>query len=365
MRSDPTRDSFFITLARGISVAAMAILLLGLNPRLLSAQDTPAPGPRPPGRLVDVGGYRLHLHCTGSGSPTVVLIHGFGDFSFDWALVQRGVAKVTRVCSYDRAGQAWSNIGPEPRGLARITEELQSLLERSGEKEPLVLVGQSWGGLIPRIYAARYRKQVAGSVFVDASHESMWMWLNGVTLQPRFAPDSVWDRVWPRRRPGWQLPPGPARPTGTANVTEHTRTPTMSSPFDRLPIEEQRYREWAQRLPAAALVGGDWSDIRDDLRLVHRLSEGSPHPLGTIPVIVLSAGKDDFEDAPEASAEAQRAEFDRGQHALARLSTNSRRIIATASGHRIHLEEPDLVIEAIRQVLEASRNHARLCCQER
>jgi pimeloyl-ACP methyl ester carboxylesterase len=139
----------------------------------------------------------------------------------------------------------------------------------------------------------------------------------------------------------------------------------MASPFDRLPFEEQRYREWAQRLPPAALVGGDWSDIRDDLRMVQRLSEGSPHPLGTIPVIVLSAGKDDFEYASEASAEVQRWEFDRGQRALARLSANRRRIIATASGHRIHLEEPDLVIEAIRQVLEATRNNGRLCCQER
>jgi pimeloyl-ACP methyl ester carboxylesterase len=139
----------------------------------------------------------------------------------------------------------------------------------------------------------------------------------------------------------------------------------MTFPFDRLPIAEQRYREWAQRLPPAALVGGDWSDIREDLRLVQRLSDGAPHPLGTAPIIVLSAGKDDFEDAPEASAEVQRSEFDRGQRVLARLSTNSRRIIATTSGHRIHLEVPDLVIEAIRQVLDASRNHSRLCCQER
>lgn len=365
MRSCPTRGSFSNAIARGISLAAMVILLFDLDPRLLSAQDTPAPGPRPPGRLVDVGGYRLHLHCTGSGGPTVVLIHGFGDFSFDWALVQRGVAKVTRVCSYDRAGQAWSDIGPEPRGLARITEELHSLLERGEEKGPFVLVGQSWGGLIPRLYAARYRAQVAGIVFVDASQENMWMWLNGVTLQPLLAPDSLWNRIWPRRRPEWRLPPSPARPTDTDYVTVHTGTPTMTPPFDRLPIDEQRYREWAQRLPPAALVGGDWSDIRDDLRVLQRLNDGSTQPLRSIPIIVLSAGKDDFEDAPEASAEVQRSEFDRGQRALAHLSANSRRIIATASGHRIHLDEPDLVIEAIRQVLEASRNHARLCCQER
>lgn len=365
MRSRQAGGSLALTMALGARLALVVVLLLGMDPHLLYAQDTPAPGPRPPGRLVDVGGYRLHLYCTGSGKPTVVLIHGFGDFSFDWALVQPGVAPVTRACSYDRAGQAWSDVGPEPRGLARITEELHTLLERSGEKGPFVLVGQSWGGLIPRVYAARYREQLAGIVFVDASHDDMWMWLAGVTLQPRLAPDSLWNRIWPRRHPEWQLPPAPARPSSSAYVTVDTSKPDMVPPFDRLPIDAQRYREWAQRLPPSALVGGDWSDIRDDLRLVQGLNDGSPHPLGSIPVIVLSAGRDDFEDAPEASAEVQRSEFDRGQRALAHLSANSRRIIAAASGHRIHLEEPDLVIEAIRQVLDASRNHGRLCCQER
>jgi pimeloyl-ACP methyl ester carboxylesterase len=82
-------------------------------------------------------------------------------------------------------------------------------------------------------------------------------------------------------------------------------------------------------------------------------------------VIVLSAGKDDFEDAPEASAPVQRLQFDRGQRALAGLSTNSRRIIALSSGHRVQLEEPDLVIEAIRQVWASSRTRSRLCCHDR
>jgi pimeloyl-ACP methyl ester carboxylesterase len=336
-------------------------------PSVLRAQDTlppPLAHPRPPGRLVDVGGYRLHLYCTGSGSPTVVVIDGFGDFSFDWALVQPGVASSTRVCSYDRAGQAWSDVGPEPRGLARITDELHALLQRSGEKGPFVLVGQSWGGLIPRLYVAKYRPEVAGVVFVDASVEDMWMWLNGVTFQPRLAPDSLWNRIWPRRRPNWQPPPNPARPTDTAYVTADTTTPKLDPPFNRLPIQAQRYQKWAQRLPPAALVGGDWSDIREDFRAVHRVEAGTAHPFGTIPVIVLSAGKDDFEDAPEASAAVQRAEFDRGHRALAQLSTNARRIIALSSGHRIQFDEPDLVIEAIRQVLESSRAGSRLCCQD-
>ena len=363
MRPHQRSHAFFAAAASVIGFAAAAMLPLELGPSVLKAQDTPPAGhPRPPGRLIDVGGYRLHLNCTGTGGPTVVLLHGFADFSFDWALVQPGVAQITRVCSYDRAGQAWSDIGPEPRGLARITEELHTLLQRSGEKGPFVLVGQSWGGLIPRQYVAQYRQEVVGLVFVDASHEDMWMWLSGVTLQPRLASDSLWDRIWPRRRPNWKLPPSPPRPTDTAYVTVDTGTHRMDPPFDRLPIEAQRYRDWAQRLPPAALVGGDWSDIREDFRTVHRLESGAAHPFGGIPVIVLSAGKNDFEDAPEASASVQRSQFDRGQRALAGLSTNSRRIVALSSGHRIQLDEPDLVIEAIRQVLESSRTSSRLCC---
>ena len=358
--------SFFAAAAYAIGIAVAALLLLELEPTVLAAQDTPPPGhPRPPGNLIDVGGYRLHLYCTGTGTPTVVLLHGFGDFSFDWALVQPGVAQVTRVCSYDRAGQAWSDIGPEPRGLARITEELHTLLQRSGENGPVVLVGQSWGGLIPRLYVAKYRQQVAGVVFVDSSHEDMWMWLNGVTLQPLLASDSLWDRIWPRRRPNWQLPPSPARLADTAYVAADTSIPKLDPPFDRLPIEAQRYRNWAQRLPPAALVGGDWSDIREDFRTVRHFESGTAHPFGSIPVVVLSAGRDDFEDAPEASASVQRSQFDRGQRALAGLSTNRRRIMALSSGHRIQLDEPDLVIEAIRQVLESSRTSSRLCCQDR
>src|ERR1700682_2959048 len=103
MRTRQRIHSSLAATARAVGVA-MTVLLPLLS--VLRAQDTlrPPPGhPRPPGRLIDVGGYRLHLYCTGSGSPTVVIIDGFGDFSFDWALVQPGVASRTRVCSYDRA----------------------------------------------------------------------------------------------------------------------------------------------------------------------------------------------------------------------------------------------------------------------
>jgi pimeloyl-ACP methyl ester carboxylesterase len=318
--------------------------------------------PAPPGRMVDLGGYRLHLHCTGRGTPTVVLIHGFGDFSFNWSLVQTEVARETRVCSYDRAGQAWSDRGPSPRGLRRITDELHSLLGKSGEPGPYVLVGHSWGGLIPRLYVPEHRREGAGVVLVDASHEDMWMWLNGVTLQPRLAPDTLWDRLWVRKRAVAQEQTSVQNAApDTGAVPPDTTAPTLHAPFDRLPKEAQRFQAWAQSLPPG-LLGGDWNDVREDLRDVKRAGGAGSHAFRGIPVFVLSAGKDDFEDERQASAAVQRSQFILGQLELAKLSTNSRRVVASASGHRIQLEEPDVVVEAVRQVIESVRTGRKLCC---
>ena len=128
----------------------------------------------PPGRMVDIGGYKLHLHCTGEGSPTVVLEAGNGAMSANWAWVQPEIAKTTRVCSYDRAGSAWSESGPEPRDGRHIAQELHTLLAKGGVGGPLVLVGHSFGGLYVRQYAALFPGEVAGLVLVDAAHPDQW-----------------------------------------------------------------------------------------------------------------------------------------------------------------------------------------------
>jgi pimeloyl-ACP methyl ester carboxylesterase len=360
---------------RRLGLTALLCALVLAQPASLLAQGGTVPArPTPRGRLVDIGGYRLHLYCTGSGSPTVVLMHGFADFSFTWALVQSGVAQVTRVCSYDRAGQAWSDPGPPPRGLQRISDELHTLLERSGEPGPFILVGQSWGGLIPRLYQPLHPADVVGIVFVDASHEDMWMWLNGVTLQPGLASAAEWERIHqPRARRG--PPPlvdsvgGPPRsgppvaaPSATAPAAADTSTPALQPPYDQLPPEARRWHAWARSIPPV-FTGGDWADIRADLIAVRAARGSRPHPLGAVPVVVLSAGKSDFENEPEASAAVQRMQHDRGQADLAALSSNSRQITATSSGHHIQLDEPDIVVEAIRQVIDAVRSTTLLCCR--
>jgi pimeloyl-ACP methyl ester carboxylesterase len=122
-----------------------------------------------PGRLYDVGGYRLHLDCAGSGSPTVVLQSGLGGFSGSWARVAPAVAGTTRVCTYDRAGQGWSEDAPSPQDGLQTAADLHTLLSRAGEHGPYVLVGNSIGGDYAMTYAARFPEQVAGMVLLDAT----------------------------------------------------------------------------------------------------------------------------------------------------------------------------------------------------
>jgi pimeloyl-ACP methyl ester carboxylesterase len=123
----------------------------------------------PPGEMVDVGGYSLHINCVGQGSPTVLLDAAAGGFSAQWVRVQREVSDTTRVCAYDRAGMGWSEMGPEPRDAKQITGELHTLLSKAGIEGPYVLVGHSFGGMYMQTYAARYPEEVAGVALVDSS----------------------------------------------------------------------------------------------------------------------------------------------------------------------------------------------------
>ncbi len=121
----------------------------------------------PPGRLIDVDGYRLHLDCRGQGTPTVVLESGLGTTWVDWRLVEPAIAAFARVCQYERAGYGWSDPGPRPRTATRMAEELGRLLDRSGEPAPYLVIGHSFGALVARLFAARFPERVAGLLLLD------------------------------------------------------------------------------------------------------------------------------------------------------------------------------------------------------
>jgi pimeloyl-ACP methyl ester carboxylesterase len=122
-----------------------------------------------PGTSYDIGGYRLHLNCAGTGSPTVVLENGLGETSPVWDRITSAVGRTTRVCAYDRAGQGWSGDAPAPQDGLQIAADLHTLLDRAHESGPYVLVGHSTGGAYALTYAARYPAEVAGMVLLDSA----------------------------------------------------------------------------------------------------------------------------------------------------------------------------------------------------
>ena len=131
----------------------------------------------PPGQLVDVGGYQMHIFCQGEqrgGAPTVVLDASYPATVSSWIWIQPQVAAVARVCAYDRAGAGWSDPSPSAPNIGQMAAELQRLLEASGEPGPYILVGHSWGGAVTRLFAASHPQQVDGLIWIEALHPDGW-----------------------------------------------------------------------------------------------------------------------------------------------------------------------------------------------
>jgi pimeloyl-ACP methyl ester carboxylesterase len=157
----------------GIVAFIVIVIFAGCAYQAL-AESNDARAYPPPGQLLDVGGYKLHLYCIGNGAPTVILDAAFPAQVSNWVWVQPQIAKTTRVCAYDRAGHGWSDLGSEPRDAKQQARELKTLLEKANEKGPFVLVGHSLGGLYAREFTDMYPDQVAGMVLIESSHPDSW-----------------------------------------------------------------------------------------------------------------------------------------------------------------------------------------------
>jgi pimeloyl-ACP methyl ester carboxylesterase len=286
-----------------------------------------------PGRLVDVGGRRLHLNCSGSGSPTVILEAGASAFALDWSLVQPGVARTNRVCSYDRAGLGWSDARPDVDTPARVVADLRRLLSAAGERPPLVLVGASWGGLYARLYLLDHAEDVAGLVLVDPSTEDgLFTMFEGKDV----AIASLSAEQLASTLPASGSVPIPRRPA------------QRGAPFDRLPPELYQLRITLDGRVIASMPPSVGADIvressegqRAALARLSDVRAAQERPMGDRPLIVLTRGQG-------GSAEA---------HArLARQSANSRHTIVPEAGHEIHLFVPAAVVSAIQDVSLAVR----------
>jgi pimeloyl-ACP methyl ester carboxylesterase len=311
--------------------------------------------PSPPGRLINVGGWRMHINCSGTaraGQPTVLLEAGSSDFSIDWAFVQPAVATSVRVCSYDRSGSGWSDLGPYPHTLKQIVFELHLLLEKAGESAPLVYVGHSYGGRIGRLYAATYPGDVRGMVFVDAGHEDSLVMLNGKLLRE-------WETATgkPVPEPKATDPlrvddlPANLRRQFEAAAAANANQP-IGPPHNKLPSELQRARAWAMS-QVKWFASNNSPFGGDEILALKNARAATAYPLDDMPVVVLTRGIP-IDPAGERGAEREE-ERHRLAADLAALSRNGKRITASAAtGHHIHIDEPQLVIGAIRDVVRAS-----------
>jgi pimeloyl-ACP methyl ester carboxylesterase len=289
-----------------------ALAFLSVAASTIAAGPLPT-SPPPIGRMIDVGGYRIHMSCVGNGRTTVVLLHGLGDYSFDWILVQRKLAAHMHVCAYDRPAQAWSDVGPAPRGLETSSLELRRLVLKSGLHGPLILVGHSWGGMIARVYAYEHPRDVAGMVLVDSTDEREYLWINGKVVQPLAMSEGNWSELMKPHPSGAGAPGGP--PSGPPHASGATTLPPVGAPFDRLPGDVRNIRRWAMSLAmdGRAFRGGDTADIRQDFIFMNKLDTSRPHPLGCMPLIVLAKTPDrdnDSDNSPDQLNGMQRCKRD-------------------------------------------------------
>jgi pimeloyl-ACP methyl ester carboxylesterase len=322
----------------GVIVLALATgLFAKARLRALSSQ---------PGMLVDVGGYDLHILCMGQGGPAVLLEAGLGEFSLMWSLVQPLVARETRVCAYDRSGYGWSDLGPNPHSAEAAVADLDAILRGTGIEGPYVLVGQSYGGLLVRLFANAYPEAVAGMVLVEASHEDMDV--RGPEAYREFAG---------RQRADWVSQLDKQRPLATFGLT--ALAPGNVSVPPALPSVKQE----AYRL-IKAVDGKLFAAVADEVALLPgnlSYARGAGMKgLGGIPVVVLTRGTA-TEAAPEmgldeAAAGAWTAFWrDDLQAGLARLSSNGRHEVVTNSGHEMHYDDPQAIADAILEVVRAAR----------
>jgi len=329
----------------GFGFLALAVLLApaGSVYQRLAAQRDRELYP-PPGKLVDVGGFHLHLVCTGSGSPTVVTDARLGAASFTWEPVQGAIAHQTRVCSYDRPGLGWSDFVDRVMLRDEMAHNLHTLLHSAGEPGPYLLVGHSAGGIYVRTFAQLYPQETAGMVLVDSSHESQLLRYdqalgmgNSSSLNSML---QICDIL---------------TPTGILRLSRVTALTFSDSPL-------------SEATKASAVAGMNRNTfcrtIENEMKStdIDMSQQNGPQSLGDLRLIVLTAGSGFGPQEDEAQSGQPEGSLRRGeqiwrqlQRELVALSTHSKQVIAERSSHYIHWDQPDLVTMAILELVDEYR----------
>ena len=289
-----------------------------------------------PGRLYDVQGHSIHLYCTGTGSPAILLSSGLGDDFTEWAKVQPVLSRYTRVCSYDRPGFGWSEPRPGAHDANAVSSQLHQLVQVAGIQRPFVLVGHSISGIYLRSYAAHYLGDLAALVFIDGA----------TPLQDSRIPKALLKIQQDQRRDlPWQkllMTLGWYRLRGDCT--------SIASGFEA-------YSAW---IKADSCVPSQIDAIEQELDAEQASGQETIHagPFGNLPVLVLSRDPRVLApNWPASVAEANAVVWDQMQEEAKALSSDSRRIIARGSGHYIQDDRPDLVNRQIASLIVMIRNH--------
>jgi len=271
---------------------------------------------RAPGRLIDVGGYRLHIQCSGAGGPTVVLDYGLEASYLDWRLVEPQIAGFTRVCVYDRAGYGWSDPSPRMRVPSVMSDELHSLLDAAGERAPYVLVAHSFASYNAVMFAHKFPQEVLGLVLVDGIgtlSNFPFPWRKRISLLSL-------EALMPFGLPRWRGWCGGAAPRDLRGLKQAISC--------RRSLYRTFYRE-----------NEDLGRSAEEVRGIRTL--------GRVPVIVIARD-------PSIPYPGNRARWELVQKQKLGLSTNAELIIASGSGHDIPLRRPDLIIAAVKKLATQS-----------
>lgn len=293
----------------------------------------------PPGKLIDVGGYSLHINCTGEGNQTVVLEAGHAGNCLEWALVQSEASKFIRVCNYDRAGYGWSEESPYPRTSEQIVLELHTLLNKAQIPKPYILVGHSLGGINIRLYAHQYPNEVSGIILVDSSHEDQEA----------------------------RLPPEPKKHF----FVEHPKISQFCTfiGVHRLMMQRSKvqstlnlsnYSDWVRKAYLAKL--SSMKCIRTACRENSVFAESLEQlkniqfSFGNKPLIVLTAGKCISNEGYIFDQEWLNQAYEiwkELQKELVTQSTKGKQIIAEHSDHQITRNQPEIIIDAIKELINS------------
>jgi pimeloyl-ACP methyl ester carboxylesterase len=294
----------------------------------------------PPGQLIDVGGFRLHLYCIGEGSPTVVLEAGMGDGGYVWNPVQKSVSAFTRVCSYDRPGLGWSDFVDRPFLRDAVAQNLHTLLKNAGIPGPYLLVGHSVGGIYVRAFAHLFPGEVDGMVLVDSSHENQ---------APRFearyqAGSQQIDTLLHLCKT--------IAPFGILRLFDLPAISLQDSPLPQ--SIKVAATAMMNRVTYCTAIDNEMAATDIDLS-----QPSAPASLGNLPLIVLTSGAS-FSSATDEDAQGRlspkAAAWLELQRELANLSTHSLQIIAYKSSHYIQWDQPGLVVQAIRNMVDNLRS---------